>query len=178
MNRRTLTPILVTLVVLAGAAGYWIVKVRERADAAAVTSHVDKAYPGARVGCVEMQSNGSAWSCAAVYQAEYLCVHASVSVMGSITTGLGKHKCSSQPQLEAMAPHSATAAAVAADVTRIATGPAFTCIQPGSGKSHWVCGRKTGGAIDCRVVSVLAWQPLKLKPAGSACINHKAALGL
>ncbi len=178
MNRRTLTPILVTLVVLAGAAGYWMVKVRARADAAAVTSHVEKAYPGARVGCVQMQSNGSAWSCAAVYQAEYLCVHASVSVLGKITAGLGKHKCSSQPQLAAMVPQSVTPTAIAADVTRIETGVPFTCIQPGNGKSHWVCGRKTGGAIDCRMVSVLAWQPLKLKAGGSACINHRAALGL
>jgi hypothetical protein len=178
MTRRTLTPILITLLVLVGAGGYWFAKVRERAGASAVTSHVVSAYPGSHVSCVEMKSNGSSWDCAAVYRVEALCVHASVSVMGSISSGLGKHhRCATQPQLEHLAP-SPTAAGVAADVTRIAKGGAFTCIQPGSGSTRWLCGRKTGGSIDCRQVAVLPWQPLKLKPGGTACINHRATLGL
>jgi hypothetical protein len=178
VNRRTITPILITLLVVAGAGGYWFAKVRERAGSSAVTSHVVSSYPGSKVTCLEMKSNGSSWDCAAVYSAEALCVHASVSVMGSISSGLAKHhKCSSEPGLEHLAP-SPSASGVAADVTRIETGAAFTCIQPGSGSTRWLCGRKTAGSIDCRQVAVVAWQPLKLKPGGLACENHRAALGL
>ncbi|MGN6378588.1 MAG: hypothetical protein ACTHNU_06520 [Gaiellales bacterium] len=177
MDRRRLTPILVALAIIVAGAGYWAVKVRQRADAATVTSHVAAQNPPARVRCVELQSNASAWVCAVVYQAEYLCVRADVSFTGSISEGPGRHRCDKEPDLVSFVPRAPTATAVAADVTRTVSGPRFTCVRPGRGTSRWLCGRRTGGAVDCRQVAVLKWQPLKIKPGLDACL-HQPALRL
>jgi hypothetical protein len=168
-------PFVVALVVVVAGAGYWAVKVRERASASAVAAHVAQSHPGSQVRCVEMQSNGAAWVCGAVYKAESVCVRANVSFMGSITEADGKHRCAQEPSLQAIAPHSPTAAAVAADVTRTEGGSGeFVCIQPGQGATRWLCGRRSGGAVACLKVSLIDWQGLKVKPGGDACLSKPA----
>jgi hypothetical protein len=168
------TPLLVTLAVLVAGAGYWAVKVRQRADAATVAAQVGREHPGARLACSELQANGSVWGCTVAYQAEYLCVLANVSVTGGISTAPGRHRCDGVPELKAIVPARPTAAAVEADVTRFAPGPKFACVRPGAGTSRWVCGRRAGSVVDCRLVALLPWQPLKLKPGGDRCLKLPA----
>ena len=166
---------MVALVVVVAGAGYWAVKVRERAGASAVAAHVARDHPGSQVRCVEMQSNGASWVCGAVYKAESVCVRANVSFMGSITEADGKRRCAQEPALQAIAPHAPTASAVAADVTRTQGGSGqFLCIQPGKGTTRWLCGRRSGSSVDCLKVALVAWQPLKVKPAGNACLTKPA----
>jgi hypothetical protein len=175
VDRRKLTPLVVALAVVVVGAGYWAVKVRERAGASAVAAHVAQSHPGSQVRCVEMQSNGAAWVCGAVYKAESVCVRANVSFMGSITEADGKHRCAQEPALRAIAPHAPTAAAVAADVTRTEGGQGqFVCIQPGKGTSRWLCGRRSGSAVACLKVGLVIWQTLKVKPGGDTCHSKPA----
>jgi hypothetical protein len=161
--------VLVIVALVVAGAGYWATKVRQRADAAAVVSHVSGAHPGARVGCDELRQNGSVWACAAVYRAEFLCELAKVSLLGSISLVPERHRCQRVARLAAMRPARVTAADVAADAARVAPGGPFRCVRPGPGGSRWLCGRRAGGIDDCRIVRLLAWQPLKLEPGGSRC---------
>jgi hypothetical protein len=171
---RTSTVVLLAVAVVLAGAGYWAVKVRERASAATVLAHVRDANPGASVGCAELRGNGSVWACAAVYRAEYLCELAKVSLTGSISLNPERRRCAKVAQLAAMVPARPTPEAVAADATLAAPGKRFTCVQPGGGTSRWLCARPAGGVPDCRIVRLLPWQPLKLEPGGVRCLKFPA----
>jgi hypothetical protein len=161
---------LAVAIAVAGAA-YWFIRLHTRADAATVQRRVAQQYPGSQVGCLALQGNGSAWTCAVTYRAESACVAVSVSALGAVKSKTApRHRCDT-PQLNQRIP-TATTTGVAADVTRIVGGTGrFSCatgISKGAtvgSVSHWACLRGT----DCRLLRVAPWTAFKLNNGAQRC---------
>jgi hypothetical protein len=168
-------PLIVSLVVVLVGGGYWAVKIRDRADAAAIQRSVAGDYPGAHVTCSGLSSNGATWVCAVVYRAESECVAAKVSVTGAISSKLGHDRCKSVPQLTALVPDP-TPAAVAADVARLGSsgGPALVCARVPSTKTRWACLPQHQPTGTCSVLRVVPWLPWKVHTTSRICAQIPA----
>ncbi len=162
-RNKWVVPILVSVAIVVAAGGYWFARIHARADAATVQRHIAAANPGSTdVRCVSLQTDASTWVCGVVYHAESGCVGASVSVLGSVSVKSGRQRCDNITALKPMLP-TVNAHGVATDVALQLHSPAepFRCVElpsatPGH-SGHWICGRKLGTTLDCRVVRVVPW---------------------
>jgi hypothetical protein len=172
--RRLLVPVLVASAILLAAAGFWLLRVHQRAGADAVRTAVLKGHPGSAVRCVETRSNDAAWVCGVAYRAESLCVTAKVSVFGSVSESAGRDRCARQPSLSSL-PSDPTPADVRADVARVTGRPAdgLGCLKLPGSRHRWACARQ-GQLASCQLVRVVAWRPLALSAGGGRCLRLPA----
>ena len=172
--RRLGIPGLVTVAVIVAAGGYWLFKIHDRTSEAAVEKAVTDAHRGATARCAELQSNGSTWACAVVYEAESECVLAKASVFGSVSQVLSD-RCSKNPDLQAAVPHP-TAQGVAADIDRIvAAGGSRACVKLAGTSAKWACAVPGELATTCVLVTVHPWKAWAPKAGGPRC-EHVPAL--
>ena len=172
--RRLGIPGLVTVAVIVAAGGYWLYKIRDRTNEAAVEKAVAGAHEGSTARCVELRSNGATWACAVVYQAESECVLAKASVLGSISQVLSDH-CKKDPDLQAAVP-APTPQGVAADIQRIVpAGGSRACVKLAGTKAKWACAVPGELAATCVLVTVHPWKPWDPKAGGTRC-EHVPAL--
>jgi hypothetical protein len=172
--RRLGIPGLVTVAVIVAAGGYWLFKIRDRTNEAAVDKAVAGAHTGATARCVELRSNGAAWLCAVVYQAESECVLAKASVFGSVSQGLSD-RCSKNVDLQAALPHP-TPQGVADDIDRIvAAGGSRACVKLAGTSAKWACAVPGELAVTCVLVKVRPWTVWTPTPGGVRC-EHVPAL--
>lgn len=172
--RRLGIPGLVTLAVIVAAGGYWLFKIRDRTNEAAVEKAVAGAHKGASARCVELRSNGATWACAVVYEAESECVLAKASVFGSVSQVLSD-RCVKNADLQASLPHP-TPQGVADDIDRIvAAGGSRACVKLAGTASKWACAVPGELAATCVLVKVQPWKAWAPKAGGTRC-EHVPAL--
>lgn len=173
--RRSLLPLFVAAAIVLAAAGYWFLRVHQRAGEASVRTAVLRGHPGSAVRCVETRSNGATWVCGVVYRAESLCVTAKVSVFGSVAESAGRDRCARQPSLSSL-PSDPTSADVRADVARVTGRPAdlLGCLRLPGSRHRWACARQGQLAGSCQLVRVVAWRPLVLSAGDGRCVRLPA----
>lgn len=165
----------VSILIVAGAAGYWVVKIHQRTGLGSVEHAARTAAPGATVSCTPLQSNGSFWACAAVWQARSECLVASVSVLGSVSTSEGHHRCSHISTLTRLLPKHLTAAAVAADAGRLLSSDQVRCAALHKTRTRWACLVSSATGNVCKTVRVDPWAIWKFVDASKVC-SHLPAL--
>jgi hypothetical protein len=168
---------IICVVLAAGLAGYWVLRVHERIGQAALQHEIGKRETAPTVGCVKLQSNGAVWACGIVYQAESVCLIAKVNVLGSWSTAVGQHRCSEQPQLLRLLPNRITPEAVGADLDRqlgsTGTGAGAQCIKEPDHKVRWACQLPPPGN-GCKVVRVQPWTVWNSINGGRLCAHLPA----
>jgi hypothetical protein len=177
----------IVLAVLAvSATGYWVLRVHQRIGQATLEHQMAARQHAPTVGCAKLQSDGAAWACAVVYQAESVCLIAKVNVLGSWSTSVGEHRCERIPALTALLPATPTATTVAADVGRQAGNEDYTCDKLSSHKVRWACERPIATGANCLVVRVVQWTSWNVLDGGKTCehdpdlqkaLRRKAAAG-
>jgi hypothetical protein len=164
---------IVLAVILIGAGGYWAARVHQRIGESALEAGIARQQHAPTVKCASLQSNGAAWACGVVYQAESVCFIARVNILGSWSTALGQHRCERIPAVAALAPNPATITPtmVAGDINRQQDASDFVCGKLPSHKVRWACERppQTGG--QCLVVRVIQWTSWNVLDGGKTCAH-------
>jgi hypothetical protein len=165
---------IICVVLAAGLAGYWALRVHQRIGQAALQHELGKRESARTIGCVKVQSNGAVWACGIVYQAESVCLIAKVNVLGSWSTAVGQHRCSEQPQLVKLLPATITPEAVGADLDRqlgsTGTSAGAQCIKEPGHKVRWACQLPPPGD-GCKVVRVQPWTVWNSINGGRLCAH-------
>jgi hypothetical protein len=162
---------IVLAVLVVGLAGFWVLRVHQRIGQTALEQGITKQEAAPTVQCAKLKSNGSAWACAVVYQAESKCLIARVGIFGGWSTAVGQHRCARVPQLARLVPASVTATMVAADVGRQAGHEDFVCNKLPSHKVRWACERPLATGGQCLVVRVIVWTPWNVLDGGHQCAH-------
>jgi hypothetical protein len=156
--------VIVVVLVVAAVGSYWVLRVHQRIDRAALQNGVASRQASADVRCVSRQSNGSVWNCAVVYSAESVCLIASVNPLGDWSTSDGRAECQSVPELASFAP-TPRAGKIAADLDRLGATTGSTCAKIPGTDVRWAC--LVGGR--CVRVRAVRWAPLKQDSVAGLC---------
>jgi hypothetical protein len=160
----------IVLAVLAvGASGYWVLRVHQRIGEGTLEHQLAKREHAPTVRCASLQSDGAAWACGVIYQAESVCLIAKVNALGSWSTVVGQHRCERVPELEALRPKHPTFTAVQADVAHQTGHRDFRCRKLPGHKVRWLCGRPPAPGGQCLIVRVVPWTSWNETDGGRAC---------
>jgi hypothetical protein len=166
----------IVLAVLAVAAsGYWVLRVHQRIGEGTLEHQLAKREHAPTVRCASLQSDGAAWACGVIYQAESVCLIAKVNALGSWSTAVGQHRCERVPELEALRPKNPTSTAVQADISHQTGHTDFRCRKLTGHKVRWLCGRPPAPGGQCLIVRVVPWTSWNETDGGRAC-DHFPAL--
>jgi hypothetical protein len=160
----------IVLAVLAvGASGYWVLRVHQRIGEGTLEHQLAKREHAPTVHCSSLQSDGAAWACGVIYQAESVCLIAKVNALGSWSTVVGQHRCERVPELEALRPKTPTFTAVQADIAHQTGHTDFRCRKLTGHKVRWLCGRPPAPGGQCLIVRVVPWTSWNETDGGRAC---------